>query len=201
MGVDSLMFAVSTPAVRVGYLGPAGSWTHQACLDLYGGQELVPYGKEQLFVAFAEQKIDKLCIPATTSIVGATPYMDDVLAMTEANIVAEYPKMLGYSMLVKRGTTREQIKTVLAHPVALEEVKPWLDKEMPTISRQPALSGGAAALEVANSPTASVASMGPPAAAKIYGLEPLINAIEEGPHNVTRWWVLGRDITAPSGND
>ena len=26
----------------IGYLGPAGSWTHQACLDLFGASDLVP---------------------------------------------------------------------------------------------------------------------------------------------------------------
>lgn len=201
IGVFSSMLATSTVHAGVGYLGPAGSWTHQACIDLYGEQALVPYSKDQLFAAFAEGKIDKFCIPVTTSVVGVTPYLDDVLAMNGATIVAEYPKMLGYSMLVKSGTTRDQVKTVLAHPVALEEVKPWLDKEMPSVTRKPAATGGAAAQEVANSSTPDLAAMGPPSAAKIYGLVPLINGIEEGPHNVTRWWVMGHDMPAATGND
>lgn len=93
------------------------------------------------------------------------------------------------------------MKTILAHPVALEEVRPWLYMEMPSAVRKPAASGGAAAQEVARATENDLASMGPPEAAKIYGLVPLVNGIEEGPHNVTRWWVIGRQGMAPTGND
>jgi chorismate mutase/prephenate dehydratase len=81
-------------------------------------------------------------VPATTSVVGATPYLDDVLALDTVHVVGEHPKALGYSLLAKPGTRKEDICTVLAHPVALEEVKLWLDLEMPDVERQPAASGG-----------------------------------------------------------
>ena len=84
--------------------------------------------------------------------------------------------------------------------MALEETKPWLDRVMPHARRTEAASGGAAAA-VAGSPTADKASVGPRIGASIYGLVSLVDGIEEGPHNVTRWWVLGREMPAPSGRD
>ena len=72
--------------------------------------------------------------------------------------------------------------------MALEETKPWLDRVMPHARRTEAASGGAAAA-VAGSPTADKASVGPRIGASIYGLVSLVDGIEEGPHNVTRWWV------------
>lgn len=157
--------------------------------------------RDDLFSAYASGKIERLCVPVTTSVVGATPYLDEVLGIEDLVIVAEYPKMLGYSLLAKPGATKEGIKTVIAHPVALEEVKPWLDKEMPNATRRSAPSGGAAAQEVANGTSLEIASMGPKVGASIYGLDPIVNGIEEGPHNVTRWWVLGRKVPAPTGHD
>ncbi|GHC86065.1 hypothetical protein GCM10007320_31470 [Pseudorhodoferax aquiterrae] len=62
--------ATATP---VGYLGPAGSWTHQACTELYGERGLVPCEREELFAAFAQGRLARLCVPVTTSLVGATP--------------------------------------------------------------------------------------------------------------------------------
>jgi prephenate dehydratase len=129
----------------VGYLGPAGSWTHQACLDLFGDKDLVPLARDELFRAYAAGTVERACVPVTTSVVGVTPYMDAVLDLASVTIVADYPKMLGYSLLAKPGTRREDIKEVLAHPVAFEEVKPWVDREMPTVRRTDATSGGAAA--------------------------------------------------------
>jgi prephenate dehydratase len=186
---------------RVGYLGPGGSWTHQACIDLFGSENLVPLENSLLFKEYAEGSIDRACVPVTTSVVGVTPYLDSVLEIEDVVVVAEYPKMLGYSLLALPGTRIQDITKVLAHPVALEEVKPWLDREMPNVRRIAAISGGDAARSVAESNAHDVASMGPKIGGAIYGLVSLVDDIEEGPHNVTRWWVLGREMPAPTGND
>ncbi|WP_246129577.1 prephenate dehydratase [Verticiella sediminum] len=188
-------------AGSIGYLGPAGSWTHQACLDLFGEKDLVALSRQELFDAYAAGKVERACVPVTTSVVGVTPYLDDVLALPEVTVVAEYPKMLGYSLLVRPGTRREDITEVLAHPVAFEEVKPWVDREMPDVRRTEAASGGAAAQTVANSATLDKASFGPAVGASVYSLVSLVDGIEEGPHNVTRWWVLGRTLPEPTDND
>ncbi|MDP9606532.1 UNVERIFIED_ORG: chorismate mutase/prephenate dehydratase [Variovorax paradoxus] len=195
---NSLNLAVAGP---IGYLGPAGSWTHQACLDLFGGRDLVPLARDQLFRSYADRKVERACVPVTTSVVGVTPYLDAVLDLPEVTIVAEYPKMLGYSLLAKPGTKREDIVSVHAHPVAFEEVKPWLEQEMPQVRRVEAASGGAAAQAVARSSALDAASFGPRVGADIYQLVSLVDGIEEGPHNVTRWWVLGRQMPAPTGHD
>jgi chorismate mutase / prephenate dehydratase len=201
IGTLMLSAAAASTQAQVGYLGPAGSWTHQACIELFGEEKAVALTREELFKAFSDRRIESACVPVTTSIVGATPYMDDVLALPEVTIVAEYPKMLGYSLLAKPGASRASIRTVIAHPIALEEVKPWLDAQMPHVERRGAASGGAASREVANAAGSDLASMGPPIAAKIYGLSQIATGIEEGPHNVTRWWVIGRQPPAPSGKD
>jgi len=202
--IGSLTLNLSaSPAVAgsIGYLGPAGSWTHQACLDLYGDKDLVPLSRDDLFKDYASGKLERACVPVTTSVVGVTPYLDAVLDLPNVTVVAEYPKMLGYSLLARPGAKREDIKEVLAHPVAFEEVKPWVDREMPGVRKTNAASGGAAAQAVANSPALDKASFGPKVGAAVYSLVSLVDGIEEGPHNVTRWWVLGRDMPAPTGRD
>ena len=192
---------IATIAGPIGYIGPPGSWTHQACLDLFGNQHLVALSSEALFARYRSGDLAHICVPVTTSIVGVTPYLDAVLALPEVRIVAEYPKMLGYSLLARPGTRREDIREVLAHPVALEEVKPWLDREMPHVRRTEASSGGAAAQAIAGSTDLDKACFGPKTGSALYSLVSLQEGIEEGPHNVTRWWVLGQDMPAPSGHD
>lgn len=188
-------------AAPIGYLGPAGSWTHQACLDLFGAKDLVALSRDALFKEYAEGRLERACVPVATSVVGVTPYMDAVLDLPEVLVVAEYPKMLGYSLLAKPGTRREDIVEVRAHPVAFEEVRPWLEREMPHVRRVDATSGGAAAQAVADSAALDKASFGPKVGASIYPLVSLLDGIEEGPHNVTRWWVLGRQMPMPTDRD
>lgn len=202
--VGCSMFALplaASAAGQIGYLGPAGSWTHQACLDLFGPTDLVALSRDDLFKGYQSGKIERACVPVTTSVVGVTPYMDAVLDLPDVMVVAEYPKMLGYSLLAKPGTKLTDVKEVLAHPVAFEEVKPWVDREMPKVKRTEAASGGAAAKAVADSPGHDKASFGPKVGASVYSLVSLVDGIEQGPHNVTRWWVLGRAMPAPTGRD
>lgn len=200
--ITMLSMSLCTAAgARTGYLGPAGSWTHQACLELFGDADLIALDGAALFEAMRAKTIERACVPVTTSVVGATPYLDDVLALENVQVVAEYPKVLGYSLLAKPGAGREDIRTVVAHPVALQEVKPWLDRQMPHVERRPAASAGAAAQLVAQATGLDMAAMGPPSAARIHGLKSVADGIEEGPHNTTRWWVLGHALPAPSGND
>ncbi|MET3382033.1 prephenate dehydratase [Variovorax paradoxus] len=199
--ITMLSMSICTAGARIGYLGPAGSWTHQACMELFGDSELVALDREALFQALRAKTVARACVPVTTSVVGATPYLDDVLAFEDVHVVAEYTKVLGYSLLAKPGVRRKDIRTVIAHPVALEEVKPWLDLEMPEVERRAAASAGAAAKLVAQGSGSDTAAMGPPSAARLYGLTPIVNGIEEGPHNTTRWWVLGHAMPAPGCND
>ncbi|MGJ7583524.1 prephenate dehydratase domain-containing protein, partial [Variovorax sp. RHLX14] len=69
----------SAHAGPIAYLGPAGSWTHQACLDLFGEKDLVPLTRDELFSSYKSGKVERACVPVTTSVVGVTPYMDAVL--------------------------------------------------------------------------------------------------------------------------
>ncbi|MDA9433586.1 dehydratase [Bradyrhizobium sp. CCBAU 51627] len=195
-----LTLAAAT-AGQIGYLGPAGSWTHQACLELFGPSDLVPLSQDDLLSAYQSGKIDRACLPVTTSLVGATPYLDPILDLPQVRIVAEYPKMLGYSLLARHGTRLGDIREVFGHPVAFDEVKPWLDHQLPQVRRTAAASSGAAAQAVANSEALDKASIGPKIGSVIYGLDSLVDGIEEGPHNVTRWWVLGKDSPAPTEKD
>ena len=105
------------------YLGPAGSWTHQAALDLFGDAGLVPLARDELFSAYAAGTVERVCVPVITSIVGVTPYMDAVLELPEVTVIAEYPRMLSYSLLAWPGTRQHEITEVFAHPVAFVEAK------------------------------------------------------------------------------
>jgi chorismate mutase/prephenate dehydratase len=196
-----LINAFSTCHGSVAYLGPAGSWTHQATSELFPQGELLAMSLDELVKAYEAGTVEFVCLPVTTSQAGATPYLDVVLNMRNVAIVAEYPKMLGYSLLVKPGTALQEIREVFAHPVAFEEVRPWLAREMSWVQCTNAATGGAAAEAVVLSATHDKASFGPMAGAGIYGLEALASGIEEGPHNVTRWWVLGRVCPGPTGHD
>lgn len=185
----------------IGYLGPAGSWSHEACADLFGQADLVPLDRGPLFEAYRSAKVDRICVPVAAASAGATPYLDDVLDLPDVRIVAEYAKPLSYSLLANPGARLDGVREVAAHPVALTTVKPWLDRRLPRARRVEAASNGAAAQAVAASGARDRAALGPRIGEAIYGLVSLADGVEAGPHNVTRWWVLGREPPPPTGAD
>ncbi|MBO0661704.1 hypothetical protein LQ948_03885 [Jiella sp. MQZ9-1] len=183
---------------KVGFVGPNGTWTHQATLDLFrNGPELIPF-TDGLFEAYVSGQVDAVCAPVTTSLVGTTPYLDQILALPSVTIIAEYPRILSYSLIASKEATFASITKVLGHPVALEEVSAWIDENMPGVERE-SRPGTTAYVAEENSP--NLAAFGPGLGATLYDLQELRTGIEEGLHNVTRWWVLGRDIAPPTGFD
>ncbi|MCA1371036.1 hypothetical protein I6F15_27205 [Bradyrhizobium sp. BRP14] len=182
----------------VGYIGPEGTWTHQAALDLFGDHiNLVPYSNG-LFAAYESGTVDAVCAPVTTSMVGTTPYLDQILRLKALTVIAEYPKVLSYSLLASKEASFSSITKVMGHPVALEEVAGWLNDNMPNVEREGRI-GTTAFIAEQQSP--SIAAFGPALGARLYDLQILRTGIEEGLHNVTRWWVLGRKTPPPTGFD
>ncbi|MCD2511287.1 prephenate dehydratase domain-containing protein [Comamonas endophytica] len=192
---------------RLAYLGPAGTWTHQACLQwletarLQPGPALLAMPADAVLQALAARSVDMACLPVSTRLVGATPYMAAVRALLERSgagngdtlqVVGECRLQLGYSLMARPGVHRAQLQALCAHPVALREAAPWLRQHLPSLPHRPCASAGAAAEAVAAAHQEPLACLGPPLAAAMHGLAVLQGGIEQGPHNETRWWLLAR---------
>ncbi len=180
----------------VALLGPEGTWTHQAALELWpdGGAQLDFMDVALMREGLRDHKVDAVMLPARTSIVGDTPYMPvlvELLALDGVMQLACYARMLGYCLLAHSTIPLSEVQCVLAHPVALAEAAPWLDHHLPDAQRIECSSAGQAAQMVASRADGITASLGPALAGQLHGLAAIASGIEEGPHNVTEWWVVG----------
>jgi len=91
------------------------------------------------------------------------------------------------------------IKKVLAHEQALAQCRRWLAENLPKCETVAVGSNAEAAQHARDDE--SCAAIASSDAAEIYGLNILATDIEDDPGNTTRFLVIGKTATAPSGDD
>jgi len=91
------------------------------------------------------------------------------------------------------------IKRICSHPQSLAQCRGWLDEHLPDVQRVPVSSNAEGARRARDEEgTAAIAGE---TAAEIYGLKTLAVEIEDRDDNTTRFFVVGRKVFKPSGDD
>jgi chorismate mutase/prephenate dehydratase len=186
--------------VRVAYLGPAGTFSEQALLKQFGSaaDALPCLSIDEVFRAAEAGSADFAVVPVENSTEGSVTRTLDLLLATPLSIVAESTLPISHHLLTASGTM-EGVTRIAAHPQALAQCVQWLNQHFPAIERQPVASNAEAARLASIDP--AVAAVAGEAAASRYGLAPVASHIQDDPANRTRFVVLGRQQTQPSGRD
>jgi len=186
--------------VRVAFLGPVGTFSHQAAVRQFGALA-------ELVVASHIREVFDLCergrahygvVPVENTTEGAVTECFDALVESEVTICGELLLDIKQNLLTRAGSL-DRIKRVGSHPQPLAQCRHWLQRELPGIELVETASTAVAARMAAEDD--SFAAVGSEVAAEAYGLEVLEPSIEDRKGNSTRFIVVGRDRPAPSGND
>jgi prephenate dehydratase len=191
---------------RIGFLGPAGTFSEQAMLtqkDL-AELELVDYSTIPDVLAATESgEVDLGFVPLENSIEGTVSAVLDILAL-ETNLLIQREVVINVqlNLLGAPGATLGDVNSVAAFPVAAAQVRSWLREHLPGAEVVAANSNADAAQMVQARGERSVAAVSTALAAELYGLDVLAEDIEDHPENQTRFVVVGRSgIPAPTGHD
>ena len=180
-------------ALKIAYLGPAGTFTEQAARQLGADSELLPVASvTDAMDAVISGKADRAVVPIENSIEGGVSATSDALAvMSGVQIFGEYIVPVRFDLLVKPGKKLSDIKDVLTHPVAHAQSRKWLEQNLSSHTHIPAASTAAAAKALADGASADavIAATG---AAKLYGLEILASDIGENKEAQTRFIEIGK---------
>ncbi|MCZ7529720.1 MAG: prephenate dehydratase [Acidimicrobiia bacterium] len=191
--------------MRISYLGPPGTFTEEALKtqDDLGAGDLLPVRAVPDAVAAVESgDADAAFVPIENSIEGSVTVTLDTLAFeSELLIRREVDLPVSFSLCMKPETTMRQITTVRSIPIAAAQCRQWLRRRVPKAEIEPATSTADAARAVARSRKAGQAAIANPLAAQLYGLREAATAIEDHPHNSTRFVLVGRGVPEPTGHD
>ena len=191
-------FALEKP-LCIAYLGPEGSYSHLAATGKFGAS--VTYEAVQdirgVFEEVARRRVDFGMVPVENSTGGGVIDTLDAFVETDVNVCAEFQIIIHHNLLACGPL--EQITEVYSKPEVFTQCQRWL-AETGLAGKTIAVASSAKAAELAaGKPHA--AAIGSTLAAERYGLEILRADIEDRTNNVTRFFVIGRTIPKPTGND
>ncbi len=186
--------------VRVAYLGPPATYTHQAAIQQFGQlADFVPRDtSDDIFEAVESGQVEFGVVPVENSTEGVVSHTLDLFVDSPLTIGAEVHVAVHHELLVRDGGLAD-VKLVCSHPQALAQCRSWLQQNLPSVPQHP-MSSTAAAAERAGR-DAGVAAISSPVAGTIYELQVLRSGIEDQADNTTRFLVISKTPPGRSERD
>jgi prephenate dehydratase len=188
-------------STRVGFLGPEGSFSHEAITVLGVGEPEAFPRISDVLAGVASGALDAGLVPLENAIEGTvSATIDGMVFDHDLMIVAEVVLPIALHLVSRPGVSLEDVTRVASHAHALAQARGFL-ASLPSALLVETGSTSQAAAEVAASsePWAAVCST---LAAQLFGLEVLAADIADHPGNATRFVMVRRhDVAAPTGND
>ena len=186
--------------LAIAFLGPLGTFSESAATKHFGhAAHLVPQQSiDDVFREVEAGHADYAVVPIENSTEGAIGRTLDLLMTTPLKICGEVVLRI-HQHLLSKGAALDTITKVYSHAQSLAQCHEWLNRVLPNAQRIPMGSNAQAAQAAAGEPGA--AAIAGEAAAERYQLPVLAANIEDEPNNTTRFVVLGRQDTGPSGRD
>jgi chorismate mutase/prephenate dehydratase len=191
-------------ATRVAYLGPAGTFSELAALGYFGSSiACVPCANiDEVFRCTSAGAADFGVVPVENSTEGVVARSLDLFLNTPLFIVGETSLFVRHNLL-RRDPTLGKVHAVCAHPQALAQCHNWLSHNLPDVERRPVSSNSEGARLA--SLDAGLAAIASERAASEWGLHVVAPAIQDDPHNRTRFAIVANPgshpAPRPSGHD
>lgn len=197
--VMSACLALEQP-MTVAFLGPAGTWTEAATCKHFG-HSVTTRSAASIGEVFREVEAGGCAfgvVPVENSIEGVVTHTLDNFASSPLLICGEVELRIHHCLL-GRVAALGSARRLYGHPQALAQCRRWVDGQLPGIERVAVPSNAEGARRAAEEEgSVAIASE---AAAAHYDLRVLAARIEDEPDNTTRFLVIGRQATGPSGDD
>ena len=187
-------------------MGPSGTFTEQALLNQTDLRKLelvsvasIPEALKQV----SNNEVDLAFVAIENSIEGSVNITQDTLTFdADLLIQREVVSSIELNLLVKPGTSLDEIENVLSFPHAIAQCKDWLSNNLPNAVTEAANSTADAAKQVSEASQDTFAAIGTERSADAYGLEILVDGIQDHSDNETRFVLVAADgVPSPTGSD
>jgi prephenate dehydratase len=186
---------------KIGYLGPIGSFSHEAAESLFGPSiyDHTPLNSiPDVINAVDKGLVDLGVVPVENAIEGSvTATLDWLVHQVDLPIVGEFVFPISQCMLAhpkQANTSSQHITKVLSHPQAIAQCRVYLKETYPDAEWIFTDSTSQAATIIAESPNEPWLSIGAKQAAMLNQLNILETNVQDHPNNVTRFIVISKSV-------
>jgi chorismate mutase/prephenate dehydratase len=184
----------------IAYLGPEATFSHYAAVSFYGHSASFRSAEsiDEVFGLVEKGLCHQGVVPIENSYEGSVSSTLDLFNKYELKISAEVFLRVRHHLL-STAENMEIIRRLYSHPMGIAQCRIWLRTHLAKVQFTEVGSTALAAQMAADDPEA--AAVGSRLAGITYGLNVLAENIEDMPDNVTRFLVIGKNRTAPTGKD
>ncbi len=178
---------------KIGFLGPKGTFTHQAALEFFpkAGSKFIPRKSIiEIFENVEKGIMEYGVIPIENSLQGTVRETLDLLIEKNLMIYGELELRIVQNLITIPGADIEHIQRVYSHPQAFGQARSWLKANLPGAEIINTNSTAEAIKIVRERNQKENAAMGTKFACDVYGLKVLSSHIEDHPSNYTRFLVI-----------
>jgi chorismate mutase/prephenate dehydratase len=186
-------------SMTIAYLGPEATFTHQAAIRRFGSS--LRYSAQKtiadVFTEVSKHRADYGVVPVENSTEGVVTHTLDMFVDSDLKVVSQI--VLPVQQCLLSNARRAQIKKLFAHPQSLAQCRSWVQNHLPRVEIiETSSNARSAELAAKEKFTAAIAGI---LAAEKYGLQVLEWDIQDNAANATRFLVLGRQCSPPTGQD
>lgn len=187
--------------LKIAYLGPEGTWTHQAAIKKFGHS--VEYSAQPNFAEVFDQvgrrRANYGVVPIENSTEGAVSHTLDLFVDSPLHICAQILLRIENGLMA--AIPRDEIRTLYSHPQVFGQCRSWILRHFPEADLVEVSSTTRAAEIAREKADEGAAALGGPLAAELNGLEMLEECIQDRATNTTRFLVIGEKTCPPTGKD
>lgn len=177
---------------KLTYQGEPGANSHLACTQAYPDMEPVACPTfEDALAAVKTGSARYAMIPIENSVAGRVADIHHLLPDADLYIVGEHFQRVRHQLMAKPGAKLADISRVLSHTQALGQCRSTLRKH--GLTPHPEADTAGSARIVSQSSDRSIAAIASTLAAKTYGLDIILENIEDEAHNTTRFVILANE--------
>lgn len=187
--------------VAVAYQGEPGAYTEEAAIRFFGpSTKGMPYDTlDEVFEAVERGDAPFALVPVENSLEGSITRTYDLLLDSPLMACGETELRISHCLIAIESATLDTVKYVYSHPQALGQSRNFLKKLNAEII--PASDTAGSVKMIKEKKRKDYAAVASAKAAELYKMKILAKEIEDNPHNFTRFFVLSKEDSLPTGND